>query len=210
MIDWSAISNGATGAGTLVLAIATFASVRSSNKSARVAERALLMGMRPVLVPSRRDGPEEKIFWGDDHHVRLPAGEATAEIADGNIYVAMSLRNVGNGFGVLQGWHVTSREANPSADVPDLTDFRPQIRDLYVPSGDLSFWQAGLRDEQDSHYQVMQTAITLRQPFLVYLLYSDHEGGQRTITRFVFNSREDDRWLVVVARHWNLDRPDPR
>jgi hypothetical protein len=44
----------------------------------------------------------------------------------------------------------------------------------------------------------------------VDLLYGDHEGGQRTISRFVFNAREDGHWIVVVARHWNLDRPDPR
>jgi hypothetical protein len=44
----------------------------------------------------------------------------------------------------------------------------------------------------------------------VDLLYGDHEGGQRTISRFVFNPREDGQWIVAVARHWNLDRPDPR
>jgi CHASE1-domain containing sensor protein len=44
----------------------------------------------------------------------------------------------------------------------------------------------------------------------VDLLYGDHEGGQRTIRRFVFNSREDGQSIVVVARHGNLDRPDPR
>jgi hypothetical protein len=26
----------------------------------------------------------------------------------------------------------------------------------------------------------------------------------------VFNPRQDGQWMVVVARHWNLDRPDPR
>src|SRR5438876_408962 len=40
-IDWSTISSLATAVGTLVLAIATFAAVRSSNRSARIAELAL-------------------------------------------------------------------------------------------------------------------------------------------------------------------------
>ena len=49
MVDWVTISALATAGGTLVLAAATFSAVRSSNRSARVAERALLAGLRPVL-----------------------------------------------------------------------------------------------------------------------------------------------------------------
>jgi hypothetical protein len=210
MTDWTAISNGATGAGTLVLALATFAAVRSSNRSARVAERSLLMGMRPVLVPSRRHDPEEKIWWGDDYHVVLPGGEAIARVNEENIYLAMSLRNVGNGIGVLQGWHLAERDRNPNTDAPDLTDFRPQIRDLYVPSGDQSFWQAGLRDREDDHYQLAQKAIENREPFTVFLLYSDHEGGQLTITRFTavpVGEEADKRWLATASKHWFLDNP---
>lgn len=213
MIDWTAISNGATGAGTLVLALATFAAVRSSNRSARVAERSLLMGMRPVLVPSRRGDLAEKIWWGDDHHVVLPAGEAVAELSDGNIYLAMSLRNVGNGIGVLQGWHLAERDMNPNTAAPDLTDFRPQIRDLYVPSGDLSFWQAGLRDTKDDHYLLAQKAIENRESFTVFLLYSDHEGGQLTITRFTsvpVGEGETQTWLPTVSKHWFLENPANR
>jgi hypothetical protein len=49
--DWVTISALSTAGGTLVLAGATFASVRSANRAARVAERSLLAGLRPVLVP---------------------------------------------------------------------------------------------------------------------------------------------------------------
>ena len=59
--DWVTISALATAAGTLVLALATFASVRSANRAARVAERSLLAGLRPLLVPSRLDDPPQKI-----------------------------------------------------------------------------------------------------------------------------------------------------
>ena len=38
-IDWATIATFATAIGTLVLAVATFAAVRSANLSARVAER---------------------------------------------------------------------------------------------------------------------------------------------------------------------------
>ena len=50
-----------------------------------------------------------------------------------------------------------------------------------------------------------------RERFTVEILYTDHEGGQRTITRFAVVPLETtDGWLSSVSRHWNLDRPDPR
>jgi hypothetical protein len=38
----------------------------------------------------------------------------------------------------------------------------------------------------------------------------DHEGGQRTISRFALIPVGDDRWLASVARHWNPRPPEPR
>ena len=57
MTDWATISSLATAGGTLVLAVATFSSVKSANRSARLAERSLMVGLRPVLVPSACDQP---------------------------------------------------------------------------------------------------------------------------------------------------------
>jgi hypothetical protein len=211
MTDWSAISNGATGAGTLVLALATFASVRSANRSARIAEQALSVGMRPVLFPSRLDDRREKIFWNDNHHEWLDGGHFVAKIDGKNIYLAMSVRNVGNGIGVLQGWHVETRGQDLSVEPRDLALFREQTRDLYVPPGDLSFWQAGLRDTDDEHYKVAHKAITDRETLIIHLLYSDHEGGQHTITRFAaFPIGDEDKWLSSVSKHWFLDRQNSR
>ena len=45
MADWVTISALATAGGTLVLAGATFSSVKSANRAARVAERSLLAGL---------------------------------------------------------------------------------------------------------------------------------------------------------------------
>jgi hypothetical protein len=61
--DWATISSLATAGGTLILALATFASVRSANRSARIAEAALQEQRRPVLVPSRLDDPVQKIMF---------------------------------------------------------------------------------------------------------------------------------------------------
>ena len=56
-------------------------------------------------------------------------------------------------------------------------------------------------------------AITTVQPFTIELLYGDHEGGQRAISRFSIIPRHDQEdatvWICTVGRHWSLDRPDP-
>jgi hypothetical protein len=65
MADWVTISSLATAGGTLVLGVATFSSVKSAHRAARVAERSLLVGQRPVLIPSREDDPIERVRFGD-------------------------------------------------------------------------------------------------------------------------------------------------
>src|ERR1700677_4014077 len=52
MTDWA---SWGTAAGTLVLAGATFAAIRSSNRSARIAERSLLAGLRPLIFVAHRE-----------------------------------------------------------------------------------------------------------------------------------------------------------
>jgi len=92
--DWQTISSLATAGGTLVLAVATFSAVRSSNRSARVAETALLTGMRPLLLPSLRDDPDHKVLWVA-HVARLSGGQAIAEQDGTVIYFAIGLRDCG-------------------------------------------------------------------------------------------------------------------
>ena len=147
--DWVTISALATATGTLILAAATFASVRSANRAARVAEQAFLMGQRPLVMPSRLDDPTEKLMWGDEHWAHVEGGRGSVELVDGNVYLAMSLRNVGSGTAVLQGWQVSPRSTELATEPSDPETFRPQLRDLYVPAGDVGFWQAAIRDASD-------------------------------------------------------------
>ena len=87
---------------------------------------------------------------------------------------------------------------------------RPHTRDLYIPAGDTGFWQAALRDPNDALYPGLLDVIQRRQTFTIDVLYGDHEGGQRSISRFIITPARDAQWLCSVGRHWNLDRPDPR
>lgn len=212
---WSTVSSLATGVGTLVLAVATFASVRSSQRSARVAEEALLEQRRPVLGPSRFDDPAQKIMFVERNWVHAGGGRGAAEHTNGRIYLVMSLRNVGSGIGVCQAWAATAQAT--SARQPHLpeSEFRAQTRDLYIPAGDLGLWQGALRDPDEPGYADVGNAIDALEPLTIDLLYSDQVGEQRTITRFALApyTNPDDgevNWTVSVLRHWFLDRAGPR
>ena len=93
--NWATIATFATAVGTLVLAFATFAAVSSANRTARVAEAAYRANLRPVLVMSRLEDQVQKIRWGDDHWAMLAGSQATVELVDGNVYLSLSLRNLG-------------------------------------------------------------------------------------------------------------------
>ena len=207
---WSTISSLATGGGTLVLAVATFASVRSANRSARIAEQALQVQRRPVLVHSRLEDPDQKIMFADGRWVRVTGSGAAAEHDNGNVYLALSLRNVGQGIAVLQRWWVRPSLALGAVPPQAPEDMRPQSRDLYVPGGDVGLWQGALRDSSDPIHDEVARAVDARQALTVELLYSDHEGGQPIITRFSVVPVGEDSWLAAVGRHWYLDRDNPR
>ncbi|HEX4222520.1 MAG TPA: hypothetical protein VHZ97_09185 [Pseudonocardiaceae bacterium] len=220
MPDVATLSNLATALGTLVLAVATFASIRSSNRSARVAERALLQNLKPVMSPSLSTEPMQKLMWQDRHWAHLNGGRAVAEVVDDRIYLAVSLRNVGAGIGVLQGWYlnVPLPTVTPTGHRP-VEEFRPQGRDIYIAPGDTSFWQAAVRDKEDEFYQPVRDSIEAREPFGVELLYSDHEGGQLSISwvSVLPISHPDadtgepvEEWLPTISRHWTLNGSDPR
>jgi len=72
-----------------VLAVATFASIRSANRSARIAERAaraaersLLAGQRPLLVNSRLEDPEQELQFTEGKLLTVRGGEAALEVSD--------------------------------------------------------------------------------------------------------------------------------
>lgn len=210
---WTTVSSLVTGFGTLVLAIATFQAVRSANKAARVAEEALLVGVRPLLVPSRLNDTEQKVFYGDGKYERIQGGRGAAEVEGGIVYLGISLRNAGRGIGVLHGWRF-SVGRQPMDGHPPIDEFHQHQRDIFIAPNDIGFWQAAFRDDTDPQYGDAIAAVGSAQEMLtIDVLYGDHEGGQRAISRFTLQPRGDGEklvWLASVVRHWNLDRPDPR
>jgi hypothetical protein len=211
MADPATISSIATAGGTLVLAIATFSSVRSANRSARVAERTLLAAQRPVLIPSREDDPVERVGFADDVVLHVPGHGSALELRNDRIYIAIALRNGGSGLAVIHGWGVDVRPTTADAERPELSAFRRQQRDLFIPAGESGFWQGAIRDRSDPDYGAVRAAIEHREHVMVDLLYGDHEGGQRAIARFGVGRRAgEEPSRAEVLRYWNVDGADPR
>jgi hypothetical protein len=183
--NWATtVSELATGGGTLVLAVATFASVRSANRTQATAQEAMKAGMRPVMMNSRFQDPRQKVMFGDGRWVAVPGGAAAVEVGDNAIYLAVSIRNAGTGMGILHGWRVMVRPQEAALERPPLTEFTSQTRDMYVAPGDVGFWQGALRDPDSASFKTIQAAIEQNNTLMLDLLYGDFEGGQRVISRF--------------------------
>jgi hypothetical protein len=220
--EWATVASLATALGTLVLAVATFASVRSANysaraadqaarvaeQSARIAERSLMAAERPLVMNSRLQDPEQKILFLGGKFLRVAGGAATLEVADGVVYMVISVRNVGTGLAVMHGWHAEVTEQSQLTH-PPLEDFTTQARDIYVAPGDVGFWQGALRDPATEQFKAVAAAVEAGDPMMLSVLYGDWEGGQRVISQFTLR-HANDKWLTSTGRHFNVDRPDPR
>ncbi len=174
-----------------------------------MAERTLLAELRPLLMPSRLDDPPQKVGFADEKWLLAPGGGGAAESTGEAVYLALALRNVGTGIAVLHGWSFyPERRTSDEHAAPE--EFRRLTRDLYIPVNDVGFWQGAFRDPAAPEFAAARTAVESRQTLTVDVLYGDYEGGQRTISRFALLPRDDGGWIAAAARHWNLDRPDPR
>ncbi len=210
MADWVTISSLATAGGTLVLAVATFSSVRSANRSARVAERALMIRQAPFLVPSREGDPVERVRFVDEVVLDVPGHGGAVKPKGENIYMAIALRNAGEGLAVIHGWLAEVREPS-DREMPDPSAFRLQSRDLYIAPGETGFWQGAVRDGDHRSYEPLRAAAERHDRVTIDILYGDQDGSQRTIARFTvadWPRVEGER--ADVVRYWNLERDDSR
>jgi hypothetical protein len=223
-VDIGTIAELGTAVGTLFLGVATFSATRSANRSARIAERALLVGMRPVLAEARPEDAPQDVIFGDGRTVHVRGGQAAVDAIDGSVYLAVPLRNVGAGLAVLQGYDILTE--NPieasgyrlahglhersSRSFGPVESFRDQQRDIYIAAGGTGYWQAAFREPDDELRRALAESIAAPRPFSADLLYGDHEGGQHAVTRMNLVPGEDGRWYCTSVFHWSLDGIDPR
>ena len=158
MSVWSEASSFATGAGTLVLAVATFASVRSANRSARTAEQALQEARRPVLVHSQLRGP-----GAEDRLHRCPLDKRRRRSRGGRTPGRRHLsghERAQRRRGHRGASRLVARPGVVRADVDPAPeeDVHLLSRDLYVPAGDIGIWQGALRDPGTSSTEPCATS----------------------------------------------------
>jgi hypothetical protein len=177
-----------------------------------VAEQSLQMNLQPVLVTSRPEDPSERVTFREGMVIEAPAGGAYVDEFDGNMFVVLPLRNVGNGLAVLRAGHVALAEVvelrlqaqgadGPTAWPAARSEYRDLQRDLYVPPGERGYWQIGVRGSDDPFHAALAKAIADRQRLIVTLLYTDHLGGHRSKTQFVLTPVDDGAWFASVIRH---------
>jgi hypothetical protein len=214
---WATWAEVGTAVGTIVLAGATFSSVRASSRMSRIAERALLASQRPVLAPSGPDDPATQVQFADGQVFPLAAGRPLAERLGATIYLAVPLCNLGAGIAVLRAYHLQADPAEKVAEdphgaarhrrgerPPSVSSFATQQRDLLISAGRVGFWQAALRDPSTSLYAATAETLDTAGRITVDVLYGDHEGGQATITRLVLLPDESGAWRCDATHHWNL------
>ena len=160
-----------------------------------------------MLIPAHEwDAAERVTFY--DEIVQLRGGFATVEERGGNLYFAAQLRNVGAGIGVLTSWLVEADNGRRSLNqlAPDTSNFVAQQRSLYVPAGDVGYWQGAIRegDTDRGDADALRHAIEAGERLTLYLRYADQDGGHDTITRYTLMPDENGDWLFGIARHWSL------
>ena len=136
---------------------------------------------------------------------QIGGGDGTMGPAEGVLYFVVSLRNVGNGIAVLHGWRISYERAAPNEAMPSLNEFTLQTRDLYIPAGDIGFWQGAIRDLGDPRYEMARKVVESRSEWFIDLLYGDYDGGQRTISRF----RCQYRAMHAAGRPGTANDPAP-
>lgn len=216
MTAWTTLADIGTAAGTLILAASTFVAVRAAARSTRIAERALLAGQRPVLVPDDRGDEVQSVQFADGQAFPVGGGHALVHKDTVVIYLAIPLSNVGPGLAVLRGYRLQGETASDVAQDPRGVaqhrrgdpsprpgTFSPQQRDLLISASRPGFWQAALRDPLTPLYKEIALAVETGGRITVDVLYGDHEGGQPSVTRFVLLP-EAGSWRCDATRYWSL------
>ncbi|MDQ1520733.1 MAG: hypothetical protein QOI55_1806 [Actinomycetota bacterium] len=203
-MDWGTVANVGTAGGTLVLALATFGATRSANRTARLTEKAMQLGLEPLLTTARPEDPSERVSFQDNRMFVVPGGSAAVESSGGNIYFAIPVRNVGNGIAVLKSWSVIAGRVLADEGVSKPADFRMLSRDLYIPAGGTGFWQGAIRDADDWQRPAVDRAVGEGE-VTIDVRYQDHYAGHPAVTRFFLRRLDDGSWFASVVRHFAID-----
>ena len=190
-----------------MLAVATFASTRSANHSARIAERALDLNLRPVLIPAHEWEPTERITFHDEI-VRAPRrvrGSRGARRQPLLRRAAPQRRRRDRRADVVEGQgrpaHAAAR-SRTLAEPPDPDTLRRAAAEP-VRAGRRRRVLAGC-DPRRRHRSGRRRRAPARDRsagdrLTLFLRYADQDGGHDTITRYSIIPDENGDWLIGIA-----------
>jgi hypothetical protein len=206
-VDWVTVSKLAAAAATVGLALATFASVRSANRAARVVERSLRVGPPAVVLPTRPDDPQQTIAFADGRRLTVPGGGAVIELTDDAIQIAMAIRNVGGGLAILRGWFLQPKRAQD--EHTEVEEFNRLACDVYLSGSETVVWQSRVKASASPAFARVRQALLARTPLSLEILHSNQHEDRWTITRFDLTSAGGDgKWSAAAAGHRDLEQLD--
>jgi hypothetical protein len=210
--DWVTISALATAAGTLVLALATFASVRSANRAARVAERRMLESLRPMLTASRLQDPPEKIRVVDGRWSRFRVAAVLYSTRTDRLPDDGAAKR-GRGLAVLHGWQCASGYGPARTSTRSPTRCAGWPETFSRPGRHRVLAGALCNPSQPISGEVVRAVEECADGPIIDLQYGDDEGGSACDQPFALTPHESEdgatRWLASMSRHWNLDPCKP-
>ena len=129
-----------------------------------------------------------KVNFGDNKWLHVPGSSAVGEVGGGDGTMGpKNARRLPVPLAAQRGERdrraarmaFPRRAAQPSSDEPPpLDEFRMQTRDMYIPPGDVGFWQGALRNLDDPQYLEARKAVEEHSEWVVELLYGDEDGGR--------------------------------
>ena len=186
MADSATIASYATAAGTLVLAVATFSAVRSSNRFSPHRRRVTPHQHAPTAHPVAVSTTPSKGCCGIHHHAahingRTPSSRKTA----GSSIWRSDCETLVQVLPCSTGGTRCPIRRSKTCPTPQAEDFRRLTIDLYIPAGGSGYWEAAVREPDDPLRPGFMRALTERHPFMIDILYGDQQGRQRTISRYL-------------------------
>ena len=110
---------------------------------------------------------------------------------------------------MLTSWFVETG-LSVSLDLPDVSTFVAQVRSLYVPAGDVGYWQGAIREGNTDRgdADALRDAIEAAERLTLYLRDSDQDGGHDMVTRSSLLPGENGDWIFGNARHRSVEVSD--
>ena len=97
--------------------------------------------------------------------------------------------------------------ARTSTIRPTPTAFVAQQRSLYVPAGDVGYWQGAIRDGDTDRGDADALRAGDRRPASASrcsCATATRTAGTTPITRYTLMPDENGDWLFGIGRHWTL------